>query len=78
MSQYKLDINKAVELSDYSSIHDYMGLVGINDNFIISFKNYDIDNAEVIADMLSHNDFVVFEKEEKEDGKFYIGSYRKR
>lgn len=78
MSQYILDINKAVDLSDYSSIHDYMGLIGVNDNFIISFENYDKDNGEIIADMLNHNNFVVFNKGIQDNGRFYIRSYRKR
>lgn len=77
MSNYKLDINRMVDLSDYSSIHDYMGLIGVNDKFIISFDNADFENAEVIADMLKHNNFIV-SKGENNDGKICISARRNK
>ena len=35
MSEYRLDIVGNINLSDYSSIHDYMGVIQRNDKFTI-------------------------------------------
>ena len=38
MSEYRLDIVGDINLSDYSSIHDYMGIIEQNDKFTITSK----------------------------------------
>ncbi|WP_454052591.1 hypothetical protein [Clostridium sp. Marseille-Q7071] len=35
MSDYRMDIRGDINLSDYSSIHDYMGIVGQKTNSLL-------------------------------------------
>ena len=39
MPDYKMDIRGKLGLSEYSDIHDYMGIVEKNDNFTITLDN---------------------------------------
>lgn len=41
MSEYNLDINGVINLSDYSSINDYIDVVGESDKLIININYND-------------------------------------
>ena len=63
MSEYKLDIPGDINLSDYSSIHDYMGLIKRNDKFTITSKMKDPEEMKILCKMLENNYFDVVNKE---------------
>lgn len=76
MSEYKLDIWSKINLSDYSKIHDYMGIVDVNDKFTITLNSESIENSEVIYSMLKNNNFNVHCKGGSPDGKLCITAAR--
>lgn len=78
MSEYNLNITGDVSLSDYSEIHDYMGLVGINDMFKITMENNYNNNFEAICKLLRDNGFTITSNERQQDGKYEISSLRKK
>ena len=78
MSEYKLDIPGDISLSDYSSIHDYMGLVKQNDKFTITSKMKDPEEMEILCKMLETNYFHVVTQGGTQKGEYYITSQKKR
>lgn len=79
MSEYRLDINGTIGLSDYTNIHDYMGVLGEEDKLVVALEpNSNDHNADIISTMLQKNNFVVSSKGGHDDGKFYITAYRKK
>lgn len=78
MSEYKLEVNGNIQLSDYSSIHDYMGLVGKEDKLTITVDGADLQNYQMICNILQNDDFMVSTKEAEINGKYYITAYKKR
>ncbi|MCB2295846.1 hypothetical protein LGK95_20485 [Clostridium algoriphilum] len=78
MSEYKLDIPGDINLSDYSSIHDYMGIIERNDKFTITSKIKDPQEMKLLCKMLEDNYFTVVTQGDKENGEYYITSKRER
>jgi len=78
MSEYKLDIPGDINLSDYSSIHDYMGIIERNDKFTITSKMKDPEELKLLCRMLENNYFTVVTQGDKENGEYYITSQRDR
>jgi hypothetical protein len=78
MSEYKLDILSKISLGDYSKIHDYMGIVDVNDKFTITLNNESIENSDVIYDMLKNNNFNVHHEGGDKDGKLRINATRNK
>ncbi len=78
MSEYKLDILSKINLGDYSKIHDYMGIVDVNDKFTITLSNESIENSDVIYDMLKNNNFHIYQEGENKDGKLWINAARNK
>ncbi|MBU3091329.1 hypothetical protein K2F40_04855 [Clostridium sp. CM028] len=78
MSEYKLDIPGEINLSDYSSIHDYMGIIERNDKFTIISKMKNADEMKILCEMLENNSFTVVTQGDKENGKYYITSQKGR
>lgn len=78
MSEYKLDILSKINLGDYSKIHDYMGIVDVNDKFTITLSNESIENSDVIYDMLKNNNFHIYKEGENKDGKLWINAARNK
>lgn len=75
MSNYKLDINGKIELCDYSSIYDYLEIVNVMDQFIITFEEGD-ENSELICSLLQRQNFIVKSKGGTVDGRYYISAFR--
>ena len=71
MSEYRLDINGNMELSDYSSIQDYMRIIGAEDKVTISMKDNGSE-TKIICNMLKRENFNIQSVEEHKDGKYYI------
>jgi hypothetical protein len=77
MSEYRLEINGTIGLSDYSNINDYMNIIGENDKVTITVGPGDAHNADIITGMLMRSGFEVFAKGGHDDGRFYITAYRR-
>lgn len=77
MSEYRLDIEGPLQLSDYSNISDYMGVIGENDRVTIVIDKDLLGDIEMLGSMLSGGDFTIQTKGGKEDEKVYITAHRK-
>lgn len=75
MSSYRMDIKGSVNLSDYSSIYDYMNIVKNEDNFVITIE--DNNNTDLICSLLERSNFIIKSKGVFKDGRNYISAYRK-
>lgn len=76
MSQYQMSINGNIELMDYSSIYDYMAIVGKNDNLIITLSEEEVKNIDVVCRMLENNSFLVNCDKHYDDGKYHISAIK--
>ncbi|AYF53802.1 hypothetical protein G8S49_07175 [Clostridium botulinum C] len=57
MSKYYLKILNKMNLSDYSKIYDYMGLVNSEDKFIVDLSHSSLENTSIIYHMLKNHNF---------------------
>ena len=78
MSEYKLDIPRDINLSDYSSIHDYMGIIERNDKFTITSKMKNTEEVKILCKMLEDNYFTVVTQGGTQNGEYYITSQKER
>lgn len=78
MSEYRLDILGDINLSDYSNIHDYMGIIEQNDKFTINSKIENSEEMKILCKMLENNYFTIVAQGGKENGEYYITSQRAR
>ena len=78
MSEYKLDLIGDINLSDYSSIHDYMGLIELNDKFTITSKMKNSEEMKILCKMLENNYFSIVKQGDSENGEYIIISQRER
>lgn len=74
MSDYSMDISGNIELSDYSNIFDYLGIIDINDNFMIRINKNNHQDIGVINSMLNENKFIVNYTEYDNDGNYCISA----
>lgn len=68
MSDYKMNIFGAINLSDYSYIHDYMGIIGSADNFQIEMKDTNEDDVKVLCSILVSDKFDIIYRQQCDDG----------
>ena len=78
MSEYRLDIPGDISLSDYSSIHDYMGIISHNDSLTITSKTKDLDEMKILCKMLENNQFTIVTQGDTQNGQYYITSQKER
>ena len=78
MSEYRLDIVGDINLSDYSSIHDYMGIIQRNDKFTIISKMKNSEEVDILCEILESNYFTIVAQGGKENGQYYITSQKIR
>ncbi len=78
MSDYKMTIYGQIRLSDYSSIHDYMGIIGPLDNFQIEMSEAKVEDAKVLCNILESDKFDIVERGGRNDGKYYIHATKRR
>ena len=76
MSEYRLEVNGVIGLSDYSSINDYMGIIGDDDKLTITFGASETPNVDIVTNILSRKGFQVAFKGGNDDGKYYITAYK--
>ena len=78
MSEYRLDLVSDITLSDYSSIHDYMGIIEQNDKFTITLKMKSPEEMKILCKMLENNYFTVVAQGGTQNGEYYITSQKER
>ena len=78
MSEYRLDIPRNINLSDYSSIHDYMGVISQNDKFTITSKMKSYEEMRILCEMLENNSFTIVTQGDTKNGEYYITSQKER
>ena len=78
MSDYRMDINGTLGLSEYSNIFDYMGVVDSNDNFMITLNQANENDINMITSMLSDKDFHITDKGMGADGNYYISANKNK
>lgn len=78
MSDYKMDINGILGLSEYSNIFDYMGVVDRNDNFTITLNRANENDISMITSMLADKNFYIIESGTRVDGNYYISANKYR
>jgi hypothetical protein len=76
MSQYCLNINGDIGLGDYSSINDYMSLVGNDDRLTITLDKKNDMDVELICSLLQKKNFQIVSCEVSNDGKYHITTYK--
>ena len=74
MSDYSMEINGTIGLSDYSNIFDYLSIIDINDNFIIRINKNNHEDIELINSMLNENRFIVNYTEYDSLGNYCISA----
>jgi len=78
MSEYRLDLVSDITLSDYSSIHDYMGIIEQNDKFTITLKMKSPEEMKILCKMLENNYFTIVTQGGTQNGEYYITSQKER
>jgi hypothetical protein len=76
MSEYRLEINGTIGLSDYSNINDYLNIIGENDKVTITVGPGEAHNADIITSILMRNGFEVVTKGGHDDARFHITAFR--
>lgn len=64
MSDYRLNINGKVSLSDYSSINDYLEIPKKDDKVYIKLNYKSEDELDIICKILSNKGFNIIDREE--------------
>lgn len=76
MSDYRMDIKGNIGLSDYSNIHDYLGVVDSDDNFTITLNNNGSNEISIINSMLKDNYFCIWKEGYDSQGVYHIYAYK--
>lgn len=76
MSEYRLDIVGDINLSDYSSIHDYMGIIEQNDKLTITSRMKNSEEVGILCKMLENNSFTIVDQGGTKNGEYYITSQK--
>lgn len=72
MSNYRMDINGTIELSDYSLIHDYIEIVEDNDNIMFHINNNPETEVDILCNLLEKDRFTILSKSQKDEGGYYV------
>ncbi|MEY8001908.1 hypothetical protein AB8U03_17270 [Clostridium sp. Mt-5] len=76
MSEYKMNIKGKIALEDYSSIYDYMSIIGENDNLTIEINDDENKNKEIICSMLKNKKFIISLNEAYGGKKYCIKAFK--
>ena len=77
MSDYRMNIFGEINLSDYSYIHDYMGIIGSNDNFQIDMQDTNEDDVKVLCSILESDKFDIIHRQQFDSGYRIFAMKRK-
>ena len=78
MSNYKMNINGEIKLSDYSYIHDYMAIVEPEDNFQIELNNVGAEDTKVLCSILESDKFDIINKNNGNIGQYCIFAVKRQ
>jgi hypothetical protein len=78
MSEYRLDVQGELELSDYSSFHDYIEVIGGEDKLTIVVDKKGGSDMDILCSMLINQRFSVSSEKREQDGKYYISAYKNK
>ncbi|MGL4741290.1 MAG: hypothetical protein ACRC41_10885 [Sarcina sp.] len=67
-----MEIKGKMSLSDYSNIHDYMGIIEVKDKFLISAKSLEKEEINIICSMLKELNFNINNRNFDNNGDCYI------
>ena len=76
MSDYRMDIQGSIGLSEYSNIYDYLCIVDKTDKFTISINEENNDSIDTINSILKDNNFIIDKNGYDKNGKYYINAHR--
>ena len=76
MSDYKMDIKGTIGLSEYSNIHDYLGVVDRDDSFTITLKENSNQEINIINSMLVNISFQILSEGYDNKGIYHICAYK--
>lgn len=76
MSDYRMHIKGNIGLSEYSNIHDYLGVVDKNDNFSITVETENNNEINIINSLLKDNRFRICEEGYDNMGVYHINAYK--
>jgi hypothetical protein len=76
MSEYRLEINGTIGLSDYSNINDYLNIIGENDKVTIAVDSGEAHNVDIITNILRRGGFEVTLKGSHDDARYYITAFK--
>jgi hypothetical protein len=76
MSDYSMDVNGIIGLSDYSNIFDYLNIIDKDDNFVIRIDKNNKGDIDLISSMLRDNKFAINYTQYDEFGNYYISANR--
>jgi hypothetical protein len=71
-----MDITGAMQLSDYSSIYDYMAIVNSKDNLTILMEDVGSESIGIICSMLQNNNFKVDLDNSYDNSKCLIKAFK--
>lgn len=72
MCNYRMEIRGKMNLSDYSNIYDYIGIVESSDDFLIATRKLDNDDINMICSMLREKNFSISHKNFDKNGDCMI------
>lgn len=72
MSDYTMDIDGKIELSDYSNIFDYLNIIDKDDSFTIRIDKENKDDIGMISSILNDNNFIINYSQCDNIGNYYI------
>jgi len=78
MSEYRLDVQGELKLSDYSSIHDYIGVIGGEDKLTIVVDKKGASDMNILCSMLINECFLVSSEKKDQEGKYYIFAHKSK
>lgn len=78
MSEYRMDVEGELELSDYSSIHDYIGVLGGEDKLTIVVDKKGASDMNILCSMLINESFSISSEKKEHEGKYYISARKNK
>lgn len=74
MSDYRMDIRGDIGLTDYSNIHDYLGIIDEDDKFTVIIDKQNTKDVNILNSILKENKLLVFEEGYDTAGNYHISA----
>lgn len=76
MSDYRMDIRGNIGLTDYSNIHDYLGIIDKDDKFTVIIDKQNTKDVNILNSILKENNLSVSEEGYDAAGNYHISASR--